>query len=559
MNVFPASFPSLPVNHVMSDTARRRFILHGHQRPRLTGPPSTQTGISRGRVAENPSGPLPFAGDRSSYHDVRRSRAGAAGAPARPPIGIPTSRLQQSGAGYDGRRRGGNSGVTATGSIGKSSSRESSRLRQPSQGPDGTRKSSSYASYLGNARKRPRPDYSGYEETNKLTAMRPYKDISISAFLGSGSQTAPSGPPTGKPQLNSGVNKMARGRSYLFERSQNPPVTAQTVAPAVSVAQQTGSAETQTPAHPAKGIEAKYVGRSRSSVVRGPVSGSARVSKPTQTPKRLYGFRGFEHPPLRAGEEPTKEDSGQRGYPALLAKYSFSQRETRKQEGVQRDSSSTTLGPFTPGSKETPLQALGSINERNPDQRTFNPDRISRPRGFDAPTPEGAKTLIHKSDKSVRSQPGFQGFFLGNSQIWRPEKSGTNRWHNGSGAGSSDVSSTTGELRRKDPGNVNGSTGAEAGFTPDRKIFTFLRFHLNQTHQDFKEQNLAAAVASYGMSPADLGSTGNRTGPGSEPGPQSGSRRSELRDATGVTVPRPARPESVTYADVLGNISFSSR
>lgn len=84
-----------------------------------------------------------------------------------------------------------------------------------------------------------------------------------------------------------------------------------------------------------------------------PVSRSLHVSKAAPTPGRLDGFRGFEH---------LGENSGPHGLSkgkfkvsdcsALLAKYSFSQRDAAKEEGVQRDSASTTARPLThPGVK----------------------------------------------------------------------------------------------------------------------------------------------------------------------------------------------------------------
>lgn len=419
--------------------------LHGHQRPLLTGLPSSQTGIFRGA----PSREVSATAD------------------------IPMSHFER-GRGYDGRHRKGNSGVTATEVIRKSPFQESSRLWQPSQGRglDLTRKSyggkvQSYASYLGTLQQMPKLDYSGYKNTNKPTAMRPYEEHKISTFLGSGRQTAPQVLPMRMDQRHSRGNKIPRGQSYLFNHLQNSTATAlQSVSSSVSFGrdQQMGSAETQTPAHPPKGTEAIYNASSQRSAVSSHASGTTHVSKPTQTPKRLYGFKGFEHPTRRANKEPSKEDSRQHGfnkgrlkmssmYSSLLAKNRFSQGE--KQEGAQRDVSLTTQIP----GKETHLRVTGRVNESNPDQ-------FSRLQGFDSPTLEGAKPLIQKSDKPVKVQPGFQGFLQTNSQIWEPEKRQIHWWYQGTRASSGDVSAT-GELRREDP-KPNGSTEAEGEFTPDR-------------------------------------------------------------------------------------------
>lgn len=551
----------------MSDTPRRRFALPTHQRHLLTGLPPAQTGLFRGAssqqvstLADKPSGPLQSTEDGWSYSRVvaegRRSGAGAAGVQARSASGLPTSRLRQSERGYDGRRRGGNSGVAATEIIRKPSVQESSRLWQtfPGRGPDAAGKSYSgevqnHVSYLGNLQQTPELDHSGYRETDKLAAMKPYGEIKKSRFLGSGSQTAPPGPPMEMDRMYSRSQKMQRGQSYLFKHPQNPAVTGQPVASAVSISKdrRVGSAETQTPAHPTKGMEDKYAASSQSSGV----GTSTHVSKPAQSPKRLYGFRGFEHPTRSR----PKENSGQHGfnkgrfklsnvYPALLAKYSFSQRDAEKQEGVQRDSAR----PLTPGSKESRLRVPERINERNPDQRTFNTHRISRLPGFDAPTLEGAKPLIHKSDKPVKVQPGFQGFFLRNSQIWRPEKSQMHRWSNRSGPGSGDVTAA-GELQReglKMHSKTSGSTEAKARITPDI----------------YREYNHATTPVNSRISPANPGTTGSQTEPGPGPRPPSKPHQSKLRDATNVVVSRPpeqpARLASFTYTDVLGKASFSS-
>lgn len=545
---------------VVSDAPRRRIALPTHQRHLLTGLPPAQTGLFRGAssqqvspIADNPSGPLQSTEDGRSYSRVfaegRRSRAGAAGVQA-----SSASRLRQSERGYDGRRRAGNSGVTTTEIIRRLSVQESSRLwpTSPGRGPDAAGKSYSgqvqnHVGYLGNLQQTQERDYSGYKEAGKLAAMKPYGEMKKSRFLGSGSPTAPPGPPMEMDRMSSRSQKTQRGQSYLFKHSQNPAVTGKPVASAVGISrdQRVGSAETQTPAHPTKGMEDKYAASSQSSGG----STSTHVSKPAQSPKRLYGFRGFEHPTRSR----PKENWGQHGfskgrftlsnvYPALLAKYSFSQRDAETQEGVQRDSAR----PLTPGSKESRLRVPGRINERNPDQRTFSTSRISRLPGFDAPTLEGAKPLIHKSDKPVKVQPGFRGFFLGNSQIWRPERSQMHRWYNRSGPGSGDVTAT-GELQREGLKMHSKTSGsAEAGITPDI----------------YRENHHATTPVNSRISPANLGTTGGQTEPGPGPRPPSKPHRSKLRDAAHVMVSRPpeqpARLESFTYTDVLGNASFSS-
>lgn len=536
------SFPSLPATH----DGMSSIPLHGHQRPLLAGLPSSQTGIFRG----------------ASSREVSAT------------ADIPGSHFER-GRGYDGRHGKGSSGVTATEIIRRSSIQESSRLWQPSQGRglDLTRKSyggkvQSYASYLGTLQQMPKLDYSGYKNTNKPTAMRPYGEHKMSTFLGSGRQTAPQVLPMGRDQTHSRGNTIPRGQSYLFNHPQNSAATVKPVSSTLSFGrdQQMGSEETRPHAHPPEGMEAIYDASSQRSTVSIHVSGATHVSKPTRTPKRLYGFRGFDQPTRRANKELSKEDSGQHGfskgrlkmssmYSSLSAKNRFSQRE--KQEGAQRDVSLTTQIPFTPGSKETRLLVPGRANESNPDQ-------FSRLQGFDSPALEGAKPLIHKSDKPVEVQPGFEGFLQTNSQIWGPEKRQIHWWYKGTRASSGDVSAA-GELRGEDP-KPNGSTEAEGEFTPDmykknRKIFTFLTFHLNQTHQDIKEQNHATTPAGSRISPAIFGTAGNQSELGYGPKLPRNSHQSTSRDATNATVSRsPKRPPrlwSFIYTDLLGNASFS--
>lgn len=519
-------------------------------------------------TADNPPG-LSY---NRNFADDRKSRAGVVGMRPRPVGSIATSHFQQKGRGHGGHHSGGNSGVKATEITRKSSFQESSRLWQPSQGPDGTRKSysgrvQSYASYLGTLQQIPEGVYGGYKETNKMATMRPYEGLKISKFLVSGRQPAPQVAPMEINQIYSRNKKIPWGQSYLFNSTATVKPASVTIS--FSRDQQRGSAENQTPAHPAKGTEAEYAASSQEAAGNGHVSGATHVSKPTQTPKRLFGYRGFEH--LGANKEPSKEDSGQRGfdkgrftmsnlYPALLAKYSFSQRE--KQEGAQRDPSLTAQRPFTAGSKETHLRVPGSVNESNPHQRHFNTYRISRLRGFDSSTLEGAKPLIHKVDKPVKVQRGLEGFFQTNSQIWGPEKRQIHRWYKGTGAGGGDVSATGGIRREhpKVPSKTNGSTEAEEEFTLDRyrknrKIFTFLTLHLNQTHQEFKEQNDPRIF------PGNFRTAGNQTELAAKLEPPSKSHQSTGRDATNAAISRaPARPAglwSFNYTDVQGKASFS--
>lgn len=491
-------------------------------------------------TADNPPG----LSDNRGFVDDRKPRAEAAAAMRARPAGS----FQQRGRGHDGRHSRGNAGVKATEIARKSPFQESSRLWQPSHGPDGTRKPfgggvQSYASYLLTLQQLPEHDSNGYKETNKLATMRPYEELNINKFLGSGRQTTPQVPPINP--MFSRSNQIPRGQSYLFSHPQSSTATLKPASSAISFTAVTPV--TPTPARPAKGMEA---------AVKGNVSGPTRVSKPTQTPKRLFGFRGFEHPTRRADAEPPNEDSGRHGfekgmsnlYPALLAKYRFSRRE--KQEGAQRDPSFPAQRPFTPGSKETLLRVPGSVNESNPRQRHFNTYGISRLQGSDSPTLEGAKPLIHKSDKPVKVQRGLEGFFQMNSQIWGPEKSQIPRWYKGTGAGSGD-GPATGEIRGEQVApKTNGSTEVEEEFTLDgyrknRKIFAFLAFRLNRTHQEFKEQNHPRIAA-----------------PTAEPKPPSKSSQSTRRDATNAAPSRaPARPArlwSFIYTDVLGNASFSS-
>lgn len=399
----------------MSGPPRRRIALHAHQRHLLTHLPSAQTGIFRGAsrqraptIADDPPGHLRSTGG------VDR---GAAATRARSASGLPASRFRQSERGYDSRHGGGESGVTA---------KLTSRLWQTPQGrgPNAASKSSSggirnYGSYFGNLQQTPELDHSGYKETDKLVVMKPYDETTKSMFGGSGSQRAP-GTRIEMDHMYSRSSKIPRGQSYLFKHSQNPAVTGKPVGSAVGVSrnQQVGPAETQTPAHPPTGMEGKHAASSQRSGTSSPQSGSMHVSKPAQSPKRLYGFRGFEHP---------RRSSGQRGftkgrfrmstvYPALSAKYSFSQRDPERLGGVQSEYAWTTARPFTLGSKETRLQVPEWIN-----------GRISTLPGFDAPTLGGAKPLIHRSDKPVKVQLGFQGFYFRNSQIWRPERTQMHR------------------------------------------------------------------------------------------------------------------------------------
>lgn len=518
-------------------------------------------------TADNPPG-LSY---NRNFADDRKSRAGVAGMRARPVGSIPTSPFQQKGPVH--RHRGGNSGVKATEITRKSSFQESSRLWQPSQGPDDTRKPyggqvQSYASYLETLQQIPGRDYGSYKERNKMDTMRPYKGLKISKFLVSGRQPAPQVPPVEINQIDSRNKKIPRGQSYLFNQPQNSTTTVKMAASAIRD-QQRGSSETQTPAHPARGTEAENAASIQEAAVNGHVSGPTHVSKPKQPSKRLFGYRGFEHLARGANKEPSKEDSGQRGfdkdrftmsnlYPALLAKYRFSRGE--KQEGAQRDPSAQR--PFTPGSKETHLRVPGSVNERNPHQRHFNTYRIPRLQGFKSSTLEGAKPLIPKSDKPVKVQRGLEGFFQTNSHMWGPEKSQIHRWYKGTGAGGGDVSATGGMRREhpKVPSKANGSTEAEEEFSLDRyrknrKIFTFLTLHLNQTHQEFKEQNHPR------ISPGNFRTAGNQAELAAKPEPPSKSHQSTRRDATNATISRaPARPAglwSFNYTDVLGKASFS--
>lgn len=561
----------------MSGPPRRRIALHAHQRHLLTHLPSAQTGIFRGAsrqrastIADDPPGRLRSTGG------VDR---GAAATRARSASGLPASRFRQSQRGYDSRHGGGNSGVTAK-LIGRSSFQESSRLWQTSQGrgPNAASKSSSggirnYGSYFGNLQQTPELDHSGYKATDKLVVMKPYDETKKSMFGGSGSQRAP-GTRIEMDHMYSRSSKIPRGQSYLFKHSQNPAVTGKPVGSAVSVSrnQQVGPAETQTPAHPTTGMEGKHAASSQRSGTSSPLSGSMHVSKPAQSPQRLYGFTGFEHP----RRSRPKDNSGQHGFnkgrfkmsnvfPALSAKYSFSQRDPERLGGVQREYAWTTARPFTLGSKETRLQVPEWINGRKPDRRTFNTHGISTLRGFDASTLGGAKPSIHRSDKPVKVQPGFQGFYFRNSQIWRPERTQMHRWYNRSGAGGGGITAT-GELTGEDlkmDSRTNVSVEAKAGMIPDisrknRKIFTFLRIPLNQTHQDFQEYDPATIPVNSRISPANLATTRSQTGSG----PSSKSHRSKLRDATNAIDSRPpkqpARLESFTYTDVLGNASFSS-
>lgn len=463
-----------------------------------------------------------------------RSQAGAA-------TGLPT--------------RGGPSGGPATEIIRKSSFQESSRLWHTSQGPPEKRRVQKYVSYFGNLQLAPGLDYRGYKETDKLAVLKPYEEVQKRV------------PPTDVDHVFSRSSRMLRGQSYLFQHSQDPAGTGKPVASVgISRVQQGGPAEPQTPARPAKGTADEYAASRRRSGASRPVSWSTHVSKPAQ---RLHGFRGFERPTQRRPEE----NSGQPGFrggrfrlshvkPDLLAKFSFSLSDAEK----RKDSASATARWFTSGSKETHLRGPERIKEQNPDQRPFNTDRIPRFPGFDAPTREGAKPLSHKSDNPDKAQPGFQGFSLGNPQIWQPGKSQMHRWDSRTGGGSG-KGTTTGELKREElkrPPKTSGST--EAGILPEiygenGEIFTSLRTHLNQTHQELPEFSHTTTPVNSRTSPDSLGTTGGQEEPGPvpgpEPGPPSKSHRSQLRGDTKVMVSIPLL-ESVTYTDVLGKASFSS-
>lgn len=491
---------------------------------------------------DNPGGRPRSTEDGSEYKGVSagggRSQAGAAS-------GLPA--------------RGGPSGGPATEIIRKSSFQESSRLWHTSQGPPEKLRVQKYASYFGNLQLAPGLDYRGNKETDKLAVLKPYEEVQKR------------GPPMDVDRMFSRSSRMLRGRSYLFQHSQDPAGTGKPVGSVgISRVQQGAPAEPQTPARPAKGTADEYAASRHRSGARRPHSWSTHVSEPAQ---RLHGFRGFERPTLRRPEENLGQPGFRKGRfrmshvnPDLLAKSSFSPGDAEK----RKDSASSTARWFTSGSKDTHLRGAERIKEQNPDQRPFNTDRIPRFPGFDAPTREGAKPLSHKSDNPGKAQPGFRGFSLGNPQIWQPGKSQMHRWDSRTGGGSGE-GTTTGELKReelKTHPKTSGST--EAGILPEiygenGEIFTSLRTRLSQAHQVFPEFNHTTTPVNSGTSPEKLGTTGGQTDPGPvpgpepgpEPGPPSKSHRSQLRGETKVMVSIPLL-ESVTYTDVLGEASFSS-
>lgn len=488
---------------------------------------------------DNPGGRPRSTEDGSGYKGVL---AGGGRSQARAASGLPT--------------RGGPSGGPATEII-----RKSSRLWHTSQGPPEKMRVQKYVGYFGNVQLAPGLDYRGNKETDKLAAMTPYEEVQKR------------GPPTDVDHMFSRSSRMLRGQSYLFRHSQDPAGTGKPVGSVgISRVQQGGPAEPQTPARPAKGAADEHAASRRRSGASRPQSWSTHVSKPAQ---RLHGFRGFERPTQRRPEE----NSGQPGFrkgrfqmshvnPDLLAKSSFSLRNAEKRE----DSASATAKWFTSGSKETHLRGPERIKEQNPDQRPFNTDRIPRFPGFDAPTREGAKPLSPKSDNPGKAQPGFQGFSLGNPQIWQPRKSQMHRWDGRTGGGSGE-GTTTSELKREElkmHTKTSGSTEAKAGISPEiygenGEIFTSLRTHLDQTHQELPEFNHTTTPVNSRTSPDSLGTAGGQREPGPVPGPEPGpvpgppskSHRSQLRGDTKVMVSIPLL-ESVTYTDVLGKASFSS-
>lgn len=512
----PLSCTSVPVSRDVSDPARGR-VLH-----RQTGLPPAQAGIFPGASSrpastnvDNLRSTEDGSGSKGVFAGDRRSQAGSAsGRPA----------------------RGGQSGRPATEIIRKSSFQESSRLWRTSQGPPGKLRAQTYVGYFGNLQLAPEPENGGDkpdEEGEKRSVLAP------------GSQAAPAGPPTDTDHVVSRSSKLLRGRSYLFQDSQNPAGTGKPVGSVgISRVQQGGPAEPQTAAHPLT-----------------PVSWSTHVPKPAQTPKRLHGFRGFERPSQNRPEE----KSGQLGWfrmskvnRPLLAKYSFSLRDADKRE----DSASATARWLAPGSKEMPER----IKAGNPDQRSFSTHRI--PRLFPKP-------LSHRSDQPGKEQPGFQGFSQRNSQIWQPGRSQMHRWDSRSGEGRGEGTATA-ELKKEDlkmQPKTSGSAKAKAGiptevYRENGEIFISLRTRLNQTQQEFTESSQAATPATSSIPPADLGTKGGQTEPGPlpgpvpgplpgpEPGPPSKSHQSKLRGETKVMVSRPR--ESFTYTDVLGKASFSS-
>ncbi|CAG00724.1 unnamed protein product [Tetraodon nigroviridis] len=243
--------------------------------PLLAIPAGAQTGIFRGapsqRVSTSPSGLLGSPEDGSSYSGALVAagmRAGSAG-------GLPSGR-----PGYDGRHVGG-------------MVRKTSRL-WPAPHTDGGKVQNSL-SYWENWQQTP-----GVKETDEL---RPDDGMKKSRFWG---QAAPPGPPVGmdRPYRRS---EIPRGQSYLFKPSRNPAVTGKPVGSVLNISreQQGGS---QTSAHPAPAAEDQYGASSQGSAVSSAVSGSTLVPKPAQTPKRLYGYRGFEHPTRSRAEENSGRD-----------------------------------------------------------------------------------------------------------------------------------------------------------------------------------------------------------------------------------------------------------
>lgn len=267
---------------------------------------------------------------------------------ARSAGGLPTSQR-----GHDGRHRG---GLVA----------RASRLWPTSQ-PYGS-EVPNYVGYLGNARQTPER-----KEAQELTGTEAYGGIEKSRFRGSG---GPAAPPVETGGAHWRSNKLPRGQSYLFKSSQNPAVTGKPAGPALSVSaeQQGGSAEPLTPAPPTQATQDKYGAGSQESVPSGPAGGSWRPPKPAQAPKRLYGFRGFEHPTRSRAKANSGQPGSKKGRfrmpkqnPALLAKHGFSQR-----------------GPGLPG--------------------------------FEAPAPEGARLSTRSSGEPLEALPAFRGFFLGGSR-----------------------------------------------------------------------------------------------------------------------------------------------
>lgn len=384
-----------------------------------------------------------------------------------------------------------------------------------------------------------------------------------------------------------------------------------------------------------------------SSLVNTTTQGYVHGYKPGRATKSIYGFRGFkkENKEILSssdtdGKANSRRYSFDKGkdytfkisniYPSLSQKYSFGQRKSSsmtttptpaKTERTPTEFSrpgntspspgrfdvlqTTTVSTptlFTSGFSEVWPLVPESDMESNPDRSQFRSyKRVYGLKGF--PTRplstttynqvEGAKTLVRESDKSA-VRPGFEGFKLSDSQMWRPKSSRIHRWYNQTVE--SDVTQKGNELSDEDLKSLLTSGGIESAprFTPDKhkknpKIYTLPGFQSiqnrignahNKAHRNHQlQQNPKSRVSSgYLRSAGDpiklvamkaslLNISTSSTVRGKRvKGKHTNGKK--LNDSTSLTnytgdaaivrLPkRPVKVKAVTYADILGSATFS--